>query len=60
MAKCSDHYTKFKVVDFISTKDKVLTTLVKFVQDLLMPLGLCLLHLRVDGGSEFIADYYRY
>ena len=33
--------------------------LVKFVQDLVMPLGLRLLHLRVDGGDEFIADYCR-
>ena len=57
MSKCSDHY-KFKAVYFISTKDKALTTLVKFVQDLVMPLGPRLLHLRADGGVEFIADYY--
>ena len=58
MAKCSSHYTKFKAVYFISTKDKALTTLVEFVQDFVMPPGLCLQHLLADGGSEFIADYY--
>ena len=56
--KYSDHYTNFKVVYFISTKDKALTTLVKFVQDFVMPLRLHLQHLRADGGGEFIADYY--
>ena len=56
MAKFSDHYTKFKVVYFISMKHKALTTLAKFAQDLFVPLGLRFLHLR--SGSEFIADYY--
>ena len=59
MAKYSDHFTKFKGVYFIPTKDKALMTLVKFVQDLVMPLGLRLQHLRADGGGEFTADYYR-
>ena len=59
MAKYSNHFTKFKAVYFIPTKDMALTTLVKVVQDLVMPLGLRLQHLRADGGGEFIADYYR-
>ena len=59
MAKYSDHYTKITAVYFISTKDKALTTLFKFVQDLVMPLGLHLQHLRADGGAVFTADYYR-
>ena len=59
MAKCSNHYTKFKAVYFILAKDKALTTQVKFVQDFVMPLGLRLQHLHSDGGGEFIADFYR-
>ena len=58
MAKCSDHYNKFKAVYFISTKDKALTTLIRFVQDFGIPLELYLQHLRPDGGGKFIADYY--
>ena len=38
MVKCSDHSTKFKVIYFILTKDKPLSTLVKFVQDSVMSL----------------------
>ena len=37
----------------------MLTTLVKFVQDIVMPLGLLFQHLRADGGGEFITDYDR-
>ena len=40
MANCPDHYTKFKVVRYISTKDKALTTLVKFVQHFVTALEL--------------------
>ena len=53
MAKCFNHYTVFKVVPFISTKDTALITEVKFVQDFVMPLRLRLLHL-----GKFTADYY--
>ena len=59
MAKCSDHCTKFKAVYFVSTKDKMLINVVKFVQGFVMPLELRLQHLRADGGGEVIADYYR-
>ena len=31
---------------------------VKFVQDIVMPVGLHLLHLRADCVGKFIADYY--
>ena len=41
----------------ILTRDKALTTQVKFVQDFVMPLGLSLQHLHADGGGEFIADF---
>ena len=58
MVRYSDHYTKFKVVDFISTKDKALTTLVKYVQDFVMLLGLSLLYLHAIGGGVFTFDYY--
>ena len=37
-------------------KNKALTTLVKFVQDLGLPLGLRLQHLHADRGGEFTAD----
>ena len=57
--KFCNHCIKFKVVYFISTKDKALTILVKFVQDFVMPLGFRLLHLRADGRGDFIVDYYR-
>ena len=59
MAKYSDNDTKFEAVFFISTKGKALMTLVIFVQDLVMFLGLRLQHLRADGGGEFISDCYR-
>ena len=52
MAKYSFHYTNFKAVYSISTKDKALTTLAKFVQDFVMPLELRFLHLRIDDGSS--------
>ena len=42
MAKYSNHYIKLKVVYFISTKDKALTTFVHFMQDFVMPLRRCL------------------
>ena len=57
MFKCSDYYTKFKVIYFI-LKDRPLSTLVKFVQDSVMSLCLRLQHMDADGGGEFIADYY--
>ena len=57
MAKYSYHYTKLKATYYIATKGKALTTLVKFVQDLLMLLGLRPQHLQTDSGGEFIADY---
>ena len=56
MSKYSDHYTKFKVVYFISTKDNMLTTLFKFVQDFVMPLELRVQNLRTGGGGELIVD----
>ena len=59
MAKFFDHCTKFKVVYFTSTKDKALTTQVKFVQDFVMHLGLFLQHLRTTGSGKFVVDYYR-
>ena len=56
MAKCCDHYTKFKTVYFTSTKDKALTTQIKCVQNFDMPLGLHLLYLRAGGGGDVFAD----
>ena len=59
MTKYCDHYTKFKAVYFISTKDKALTILIKFVQDIVNAFRAFLQHLHADGGGEFIAGYYR-
>ena len=59
IVKNSNHYTNFKAIYFISTKEKVLTPTVKFMQDLVLPLRLRLLHFRVDGGGRLIANYYR-
>ena len=39
MVKYSNHYTKFKAVYFILKKDKALTTLFMFAQDLVMTFG---------------------
>ena len=58
-AEYFDHCTKFNVVYLISTKNKTLTILVKFVQALAIPLGLRLLHLRNDDKDKLIADFYR-
>ena len=57
MANFSDYYTKFKVFHSISTTNKALTTLVKFVQNLIIPLGLRIQHIRAHGDGKFIADY---
>ena len=56
MAKCSDHYITFRAVHIITAKGKVLTTLIKFVQDFVIPLELRLQYLCTDGGGEIIAD----
>ena len=58
LVKCSDHYTKFKAVYLFLKKDKSLATLVKLVQDFVIPLRLGLLHLRADSGGDFTVDYY--
>ena len=57
MAKYTDNLTIFMAVYFISTNDEALTTIYSFVQDLVMSLGLRLLHIRADSDSEFIADF---
>jgi len=59
MAKFTDHFTRFKVVYFIKTKDDTLTTLCKFIQDVAIPLGLRVQRLRSDRGGEYIADHFR-
>ena len=59
MAKFTDHFTRFKVVYFIKTKDYTLTTLCKFIQDVAIPLGLRVQRLRSDRGGEYIADHFR-
>ena len=59
IAKFTDHFTTFKAVYFIKTKDDALTTLCRFIQDLAIPLGLRIHRLRSDRGGEYIADYCR-
>ena len=59
MAKFTDHYSRLKVVYFIKAKSEALSTLIKFVQDVAIPLGLRVHRLRSDRGGEYIADYFR-
>ena len=54
MAKCTYHYTWLKAVYFIEKKSDTLHTLCKFIQDLAIPLGLRVQHLRSDNGGEYI------
>ncbi|CAN0051570.1 unnamed protein product, partial [Sphacelaria rigidula] len=59
MAKFTDQYSRPKVVYFIKAKSEALSTLVKYIQDLAIPLGLGVHRLRSDRGDENIADYFR-
>ena len=59
MAKFTDHYSRLKVVYFIKAKSEALSTLVKYIQDVAIPLGLRVHRLRSDRGGEYIADYFR-
>ena len=60
VVKCSEYYTKFKVVYQVLYFDEGQGAdgSVKFVQDIVMPVGLHLLHLRADCVGKFIVDYY--
>ena len=54
MAKFPDHYSRLKVVYFIKAKSEALSPLVKFIQDVAIPLGLRVHRLRSDRGGEYI------
>ncbi|CAN0579923.1 unnamed protein product, partial [Laminaria digitata] len=59
MAKYTDHHTRLKAVYFIYKKSDTPHTLCKFIQDLAIPLGLRVQHLRSDNGGEYISSSFR-
>lgn len=59
MAKFVDFWTRFTVVDFTRRKNEALSTLIEFVQDLAIPLGLRVQRLRMDQGTEYTDNTFR-
>ena len=59
IAKYIDHHTRLKAVYFVEKKSDTLHTLCKFVQDLAIPPGLRVQHLRSDNGGEYISSSFR-
>lgn len=59
VAKSTDHYTRWKELNLIKTKNEAITSLCQFVQDLAIPNGLRVEKLRSDKGGEYIAGYYQ-
>eukprot|EP00903_Cladosiphon_okamuranus_P018846 g17334.t1 len=53
VVKFTDHASRVKAVYFIAKKSDALSTLVNFVQDIAIPLGLQVEYLRSDNGVVF-------
>eukprot|EP00903_Cladosiphon_okamuranus_P017943 g16510.t1 len=60
MAKFTDHASRLKAVFFIAKKNDALASLVNFVQDIAIPLGLRVEYLRSDNGGEFVNSKFRH
>ena len=60
MAKFTDHSSRLKAVYFIAKKSDALSSLVNFVQDIAIPLGLRVEYLRSDNGGEFVSSEFRH
>eukprot|EP00903_Cladosiphon_okamuranus_P019947 g18331.t2 len=60
MAKFTDHASRLKAVYFIAKKSDALSSLVNFVQDIAIPLGLRVEYLRSDNGGEFVNSEFRH
>ena len=63
MAKYTDHHSRLKAVYFIEKKSNTLHTLGRFIQDLAIPPGLRVQHLRSDNRDEYTSgsfkEYYK-
>ena len=59
MAKYTDHHSRLKAVYFIEKKSDTLHTLGRFIQDLAIPLGLRVQHLRSDNGGEYTSGSFQ-
>ncbi|CAN0003312.1 unnamed protein product [Sphacelaria rigidula] len=59
MAKFTDNFNTLRVVYFIKGKSEALSTLCKFIQDVAIPQGLRVHHLRSDRGGEFTGEHLR-
>ena len=53
MAKYTDHHSRLKTVYFTEKKSDTLHIIGRFIQDLAIPLGLRVQHLRSDNGGEY-------
>ncbi len=54
MAKFTDHVSRLKAVYFIAKKSDALSSLISYVQDMAIPLGLRVENLRSDNGGEYV------
>eukprot|EP00752_Nemacystus_decipiens_P017171 g15384.t1 len=59
MAKFTDHVTRLKAVYFVAKKSDALSSLINFVQDIAVPLGLRVEYLRSDNGGEYVSSDFR-
>ncbi|CAB1109566.1 unnamed protein product [Ectocarpus sp. CCAP 1310/34] len=59
MAKFTDHATRLKAVYFIAKKGDALSSLVNYVQDVAIPLGLRVQYLHSDNGGEYVNSDFR-
>lgn len=59
VSKSTDEFTRFMAVYVIHSKNEALDTLTRYMQDLAIPNGLRVQHLRSNGGGEYRASIYR-
>ena len=59
IAKFTDYLTRLKAVYFLSKKSDSLSSLVNYVQDVAIPLGLHLGYLHSDNGGEYVNAAFR-
>ena len=59
MAKYTDHHSRLKAVYFIEKKGDTIHTLGRSIQDLAIPLGLRVQHIRSDNGGEYTSGSFQ-
>eukprot|EP00752_Nemacystus_decipiens_P005704 g5162.t1 len=59
MAKFTDHASRLKAVYFIAKKSDAFASLVNFIQDIAIPLGLRVEYLRSHNEGEFVNSEFR-